>query len=260
MRICAIIRIAIKMKKCFEGKKALVVGGSGGIGASLSLLLAKNGAELVVHGGHKSEKFSVLMEKIKSHSPKSSALVFPIDAEHFSAVEDSALCRTASECDILCVCFGPFVQKPVEQTSFSDWQMVSLLDYALPGFLVTKALPWMQKNHWGRILLFGGTGTAHRGEFKTNVAYAGAKSALNVLVQSVAAQFASEGITCNAVFPGMTQTEYTQNSDALSQKMPLGSLIAPESVAESALYLLQGADLNGVLLRVDRGWSPAISK
>ena len=125
-------------------------------------------------------------------------------------------------------------------------------------FSVSAALSERKKKHFGRILLFGGTGTNFRSEFLTNAAYAGAKTGLGVLVQSVACGFSSDGITCNAILPGFTETEY-QSEKILEEgknKMPEKKLIERESIAKKAEFLLKSDDLNGVLLKVDRGWSP----
>ena len=244
--------------KIFEGKTALVVGGSGGIGREISLALAETGASLVIHGSNKSEKSDSLVREITQkcgNSPR--FLAQNLLDSPFSALEASPLLSESKKCDILCVCFGPFVQKPLHETSRSDWEKVALFDYALPGLLVSAALPNMITQKFGRILLFGGTGTAHRTEFSTNAAYAGAKSGVNVLVASVAAEYAAYGITCNAILPGFVETEYLSETQkvALSEKMPRGELISTSSLAKTACTLLSNADINGAVLRVDQGWS-----
>ena len=242
----------------FKGKRALVVGGSGGIGSEISLLLSQNDADLVIHGSHQSEKFDSLCEKIHKLSGKTPEILihdfFSSDFDDFASTE---LYKSAQNCDILCVCFGPFVQKSLHETSLSDWKKLALFDYALPGVLISAALPNMIKNHFGRILFFGGTGTSHRKEFSTNAAYAGAKSGLNVLVSSVAADYAPFGITCNAICPGFTKTEYISESleKELAKKMPSKKMVSARSVAASAMFLLQNQNVNGAVLRLDDGWS-----
>ena len=248
------------MEKSFEEKTALVVGGSGGIGAEISLALAKNGASLVIHGGHKSKKFDLLEKKISEiNGKKPGIIVQNLLDTCFSDLPCSELLEAARNCDILCLCFGPFVQKALHETASSDWQKVALFDYALPGLLISTALPSMMKKNWGRILLLGGTGTSFRKEFSTNAAYAGAKSGLNVLTASVASSYADYGITCNMICPGFTETEYLSEElkSELSEKMPLGTMIESSSVSETALFLLKNPDVNGTVLRIDRGWQPA---
>lgn len=246
--------------KNFEGKTALVVGGSGGIGFEISRMLFKNGANLIIHGRNL-QKLEKARQKLKSefeNKPEIKIVPFDFEREPFENLQNSGLINEIQKTDILCVCYGPFLQKSLDKMSFSEWQKISLLDYALPGICVSAALSGMKKNHFGRILLFGGTGTNFRSEFLTNAAYAGAKTGLGVLVQSVACGFSDDGITCNAILPGFTETEY-QSEKILEEgknKMPGKKLIERESIASKAEFLLKNDDLNGVLLKVDRGWSP----
>ncbi len=242
-------------ENCLFGKKAFIVGGSGGIGREISLLLATKCKKIVVHGSKKSEQFDFLEKKIKE-SADFQKIVFDFYESDFLSIKSSPVASEAANCDILCVCFGPFIQKRLEETTIQDWQKVALFDYALPGVLLSLALPKMIEQKFGRILFFGGTGTSHRSEFRTNVAYAGAKSALNVLVESTAANYSKYGITCNAILPGFTQTQYTSKIDEiLSAKMPLGRQINAKTIAKTALFLLENEDINGALLRLDQGWS-----
>ncbi len=244
--------------KVFENKKAFVLGGTGGIGFEVARILLKNGADLTIHGRNK-ENTGLAVKRLESEfaEKKIKTVLFDFDKENFENLENSTLFEEVKTADILCVCYGPFLQKSLEITSLKEWQKISLLDYALPGSLVSAVLPNMKKNNFGRILLFGGTGTNFRSEFFTNAAYAGAKTGLGIIVQSVAAEFADLGITCNAILPGFVKTEYIDGElrKVLENKMPGKKLIELESIAKSAEFLLTNPDLNGVLLKVDRGWS-----
>ncbi len=242
-------------KNCLFGKHALVVGGSGGIGREISLLLSKYCASISVHGSRESKKFDSLLQKIES-SCAAKKIICDFSSLDFESAESAALFEEAKNCDILCVCFGPFVQKTLLETSELDWKTVALLDYALPGALVSRALPRMVAHSFGRILLFGGTGTSHRAEFFTTAAYSGAKAGVGVIVSSCAAFYAKNGITCNAILPGFTLTEYTEHLDfELASKMPLKRQISAKTIAKTALFLLQNEDINGAILRVDQGWT-----
>jgi NAD(P)-dependent dehydrogenase (short-subunit alcohol dehydrogenase family) len=116
----------------------------------------------------------------------------------------------------------------------------------------------MKANGWGRILLFGGTGTQGVAGFRTNAAYAGAKTAVSSLVKSVACEYAACGITCNALLPGFTDTEYLSDEtrDALKAKIPGGVLLTPAQIAQSARFVLTHAEINGALINLDKGWKP----
>jgi len=242
-----------------ENKKtALVIGGSGGIGASVVECLSNFCKKIYVHGGHDSAKFDELVKKInlsKKNYCDIEKLVYDFYMHEFDDMESSKLSKIAESVDILCVCHGPFLQKSIDKMSISDWSKIALYDYALPGFFVSKVLPNMMKNRFGRIILFGGTGTSHRTEFKSNSAYAGAKTAIGTLVESTAAAYSNYGITCNAILPGFVVTEY--NSDF---NIPNGMEISLDMIKKSICFFIENSELNGVLLRVDKGWSPLFAK
>lgn len=237
--------------KDFSEKTALVIGGSGGIGSHICKMLSKKCGKLYVHGGHDSKKFDSLIKTLSEENCEVQKIVYDFSEHGFSELDKSELTKIAKTSDILCVCHGPFLQKKIEEMDSLDWQKIALFDYALPGFFVSKTLSGMIEKKFGRIILFGGTGTAHRMEFKTNAAYAGAKTALGTLVESVAAAYAKFDITCNAILPGFVKTEYNETFP-----IPEGMEVSPSDISESVKFLLENNSLNGVLLRVDKGWSP----
>ncbi|MDR3284988.1 MAG: SDR family oxidoreductase [Treponema sp.] len=244
--------------------RCVIVGGSGGIGRALSLALARTQTDdfpkdlsLVIHGGSDSARFDALIARLREEtSCPVSKLTQRLNAGDFSGLLESPLYAEVRQADVLCLCFGPFLQKPLHETSAKEWNEISFLNYTLPGICISAALPHMMRNYWGRILVFGGTGTGQIRGFRTNPVYGGAKTALCSLVKSVAISCSQFGITCNAILPGFTETEYLTEAqkEELRAKIPGNTLIAPEQIAEAGLFLLRQGEINGALLNIDQGW------
>ncbi len=242
----------------------MVVGGSGGIGSAVSRMLVKNGASVVIHGSRRSEKFSRLGDELNllaSSGPagqKIECVTQEINPVDFMKFENSLLGRHIKSADILCICYGPFLQVPCHEMTSSRWNDVALMDFAFPGLCATLSLSNMLEKKWGRMLFFGGTRTYQINGFKTNAAYGAAKTALSSFVKSLSLSYSSVGITANLICPGFTETEYQPDSllESLKMKMPSGKLVQPDSIAEKAFMLLSSPDVNGVLLPVDYGWIP----
>lgn len=232
------------MDRQFQGKKAVVIGGTGGLGRPLTVRLIEAGAQVVAIGRSGNSIDGCETVTLDIDNPENLAI----------------LLKRVCSADILCLVTGPFLQKPLHETGFEEWERMARMNLALPGSLVSSALPHMMGKKWGRILLFGGTRTDRIRGFKTNAAYAAAKTGLSSLVRSVAEQYSALGITCNAVCPGLCETEYLSEGfkKELSGKNPDGHLISSEEIADSALFLLKTASCNGVLLPMDKAWSPVL--
>lgn len=276
----------------FCKKNALVVGGSGGIGKSISLMLAKSGANVTVHGGHASEKFDLLLREMNSLSnsefqkQKHRQIILDfakIDLEKFDEknsahfvdgnsekkIHNEKTCNEISslenlksalkKSEILCICYGPFLQKKIAQTSAQEWLWTAKLNLALPGILAGYAARFMKRRGFGRILFFGGTRTNQINGFKTNAAYAAAKTGIASLAKSFALEFTECGISTAAIFPGFVQTEYVSEKKRAEYEKLLGGkkMICADEIARAALFLLSDSNLNGTLLEMDGGWRPS---
>ncbi|MFP4363609.1 MAG: SDR family NAD(P)-dependent oxidoreductase [Spirochaetia bacterium] len=237
-----------------SGYSALIIGGSGGIGRELALSLAKSKCRIQITGGNDKEKLLHTVEELKKFNKHSSGKLIQCN----TAVQWVQAATELLPVEILIVSFGPFIQKKLHNTDPSDWDQMSALNTALPGALISSVLPHMQEKQFGRILLFGGTGTDQCKAVKTTTAYTAAKTALNVIVKSVAREYAKYGISCNIVCPGFVETEYytEQDKEKICKTFGINSFINPKELADICIkdILLQKNGLyNGAIIAIDQG-------
>ena len=239
------------MNGLFSGKTALVIGGSGGIGAAISVKLAKMGAFVHVHGGSSQQRLDRTLAAIEQNGGKGSGFLYSINGPE--AV--GPLLAHVPEPDILVCAWGPFSRQSLPDTDAEIWNKMIKTNLIFPGFLISSSLGVMIKKGWGRILLFGGTNTDTIRGFVTTTAYSAAKTALGSLAKSVAKTAGSAGVTCNVICPGLTDTEYIDEAGRLyNQKMsPNGKALSPENIAEAAILVLGNPYINGALIPVDNG-------
>jgi len=245
------------MEKQFLGKKALVVGGTGGIGRAVAVGLAEKGAELIVHGGSSRERLESTMKVVREIGAKAEGFLLSVDSDRPEAVSSAVeeILAHAPQVDILVCAWGPFKQGNIEELNGEFWQNMVTNNLTFPGILVSRVLLGMIERNWGRILLFGGTNTDTIRGFTTTAAYSAAKTALGVLAKSVAKSYGSRGITCNVLCPGLTNTEYTSEEQEHYnfEKSPGGKPLDPQQIAIAALAILENPCINGALVTADRG-------
>jgi len=242
----------------FLGKKALVVGGTGGIGKAVALGLAGKGATVTIHGGSSEKRLDETLSALRDIAGTGEGFLLPIQ-DVYSArtilANFAALNQPKQIPDILVCAWGPFKQGSLGNASLEFWQEMVASNLIFPGVLVSLLLNDMIEQSWGRILLFGSTNTDTIRGFATTVPYSAAKTALGVLAKSVAKTATSKGITCNVLCPGLTNTEYTPDTLALynREKSPGGKPLTPEDIAHTALAILENPAINGTILPVDAG-------
>jgi 3-oxoacyl-[acyl-carrier protein] reductase len=241
-----------------SGKRALVVGGTGGIGREVSSLLYAKGAQVLLHG-RSAEKARALIRSLETDVPagpsRASFIEYAIEPE--SVADFVRTVARSGRIDILVLSFGPFLRKPLAATTPDDWTNMAMLNLALPGALISACLPGMLDSGYGRILLFGGTLTDQIRGFTGNAAYAAAKTGLGSLVKSAAYAGAGRGVSAVLVCPGLVDTEYPTPAEkaAWAEKAPGKRLIPASELAERALSIAldDSGTYNGALVAMDGG-------
>lgn len=236
------------------GKRALVTGASGGIGAAVARALHAAGAELALSGTREAPLAELAAEL------GSRVHVVPANLSDPQAVEQLAKDAQAAlgGVDILVNNAGITRDQLLMRLSDDDWQAVLDVNLTAAMRLARAALRPMMKARWGRIVnitsIVGATGNPGQ----TN--YAAAKAGLVGFSKSLAAEVASRGITVNAVAPGFIATPMTdklsdEQKSALTTRIPAGRLGTPEDIAAAVLYLAapEAGYVTGATLHVNGG-------
>jgi 3-oxoacyl-[acyl-carrier protein] reductase len=236
------------------GKRALVTGASGGIGAAVARALHAAGAEVALSGTRR-RPLDDLAADLGSR-----AHVVPADLSDPQAVEQLAKDAQAAlgGLDILVNNAGITRDQLLMRMSDADWQAVLDVNLTAAMRLCRAAMRPMMKSRWGRIVNITSVVGATGNPGQTN--YAAAKAGLVGFSKSLAAEVASRGITVNAVAPGFIATPMTDKlSDdqkaALTTRIPAGRLGTPDDVAAAVLYLStpEAGYVTGATLHVNGG-------
>lgn len=240
--------------RTLERKRALVIGGSGGIGRAVTTVLASLGADLTIHGGHDPKRLKSAARAARAESVEVSTVLRQLDR-----VEDvEPVIEAAGRVDILVVSFGPFLEAPVSRMTGESWHRMIALNLTLPGVLISRVLPAMIGQSWGRILVFGGPRSDRMVGYRQIAGYAAAKAGLASLVRSVALQHGRDGIRCNMICPGYVDTEYYSEElrGRIRNMSPAGRMVSVDEIAALArtLFLSESDPINGALIPVDFGF------
>jgi NAD(P)-dependent dehydrogenase (short-subunit alcohol dehydrogenase family) len=245
-------------------RRALVTGGSRGIGRAIVARLAADGVHVVAVGRDR-DALDAVVAAAPDHGGR-------VEAAHCDVTDEDAVAELfawAGPVDVVVPNAGVSASAPVERTTLADWDR-QLRVNATGVFLTTRAaLPAMRDRGRGRIVVVASVASLHGSRYIS--AYTASKHAALGFVRSVAAEVAGTGVTANAVCPGYVDTAMTDRSvanivdltdhddesarRALERQQPLGRLITPDEVAAAVAYLASeaAAPVNGQALVLDGG-------
>ena len=238
------------------GKTAIVTGASRGIGRAIALGLASQGVHIAAVCAREKEKAEEVCRECEDR--------YQVEAEAF-------LCNVADGRQVketvqsVCEAFGSIqilvnnagVTRDSLAIMMKEEDYDQVLDINLKGaFLMAKhCLPVFLKQKSGVIINISSVSGLAGNAGQSN--YAASKAGLIGLTKSLAREYASRGIRCNAVAPGYIDTEMTKNlaGQPLEDRIPLGRKGKPEDVAQAVAFLSDAEYITGETLRVDGGFA-----
>jgi len=235
--------------------RALVTGGSGGIGAAICRALSAQGHFVYVHAHRGMESAESIAAGIVSAGGRAQALQFDLtDPVAVGAAIDDIL----EQGPIQVLINNAGIHDDAVFPGMSPQQWHRVIDVSVNGFYnVTQPLILpMIRTRWGRIISISSVAAllGNRGQ----VNYAAAKGALNAATRALSLEVASRGITVNAVAPGIIATDMSKaafDAAAIENIVPMKRAGSPEEVASLVAYLAsrEAGYITGQIISINGG-------
>jgi NAD(P)-dependent dehydrogenase (short-subunit alcohol dehydrogenase family) len=231
------------------GRRALVTGGTRGIGAAIAERLAAEGAEVVVTGTR------------ADASGPTGCEYRAVDFDDLAATEQFASEAAKLAPDILVNNAGVNKISPFAEIDPGDFDRIQRVNVRAPFLLCRAVVPGMRQRGWGRIVnvssIWGVISREQRG------AYSASKFALDGMTAALAAEVAGDGVLANCVAPGFVDTDLTRTVlgedglAAVSAEIPARRLGTPAEVAALVAWLAgpENTYVTGQNVVIDGGFS-----
>lgn len=237
-----------------EKRVALVTGGSRGIGKAIALALGKAGAAVAINYRERGEEAASVVEAIRQAGGRAAAVA--ADVSNAAAVQ-----RMVAEIEdrfgaiaILVNNAGMAATRGLDDITEEDFDRAIAVNLKSAFLCTQAALPDMRARRWGRIVNISSIG-ARIGAGSVSVAYGAAKAGVEGLTRAYALRLAPEGVTVNAIAPGLIDTEMGAPLIAAGggARIPLGRVGVADEIAQAVLFLVGDGFVTGQTLAVNGG-------
>jgi NAD(P)-dependent dehydrogenase (short-subunit alcohol dehydrogenase family) len=234
-----------------EGQRALVTGATSGIGRAVALQLARDGAEVLVHG-RDAARGAETVEEITAAGGKASFVA----ADLSDATDVQRLASAAGDVDILINNAGISVFGATAEFDVAAFDKMFASNVRAPFFLVAALAPGMAARGRGSIVslssMAGGVGLVG------GAAYGATKASLEAMTRAWAAEYSASGVRVNAIAPGPVFTPTPSGPEfitALGETTPMRRASQPEEIAEVIAFLAspRASYITGTTVAADGG-------
>lgn len=244
------------------GKKALVTGGSRGIGRGIVLALAKQGADIAVNYHSRPEEAQQVIEEVKALGREA----FAIQADVSQASQVQAMFEQVKtkwgKLDILVNNAGILKSAAFEEITEADWDAIMAVNLKGQFLCAHEAVKLMAKG--AKIINLASIASGGVGIGFSHIAhYTASKGGVVALTENMAVDLGAKGINVNAIAPGVIESDMTKDMlkdekqlQGLLMRVPKGRVGKPEDIGAAAAFLASDeADyITGTVLYVDGGW------
>lgn len=236
-------------------KRALVTGGSGGIGAAICKQLAQSGNHVYVHANSNLDKAESVVDEIKELGGSAESISFDVTSTDDCNKKLEAILEQGA-IQILVNNAGIHDDAPLAGMTQAQWQ--SVIDVSLGGFYnVTQPLLLpMMRTRWGRIISMASVAALIGNRGQAN--YAAAKAGLIGASKSLSHEIVSRGVTVNVAAPGIIESAMTESlftKEQIKKMVPAQRVGTPAEVAALVDYLAsdEAGYVSGQCFSIDGG-------
>ncbi len=239
----------------FRNKVAVVTGAAGDMGFTISELLSKNGADILM--------IDIEVPK-KKLPPKSIFSKGDITNKKFLKENIDKFAKNNNGIHLLVNCAGVLWfdrDKSLLDIDLDIWDQVLNINLKGAALAARYTIPWMKKSGFGSMVHISSI-QALRGDIKAQDAYGASKAGLLALSKSLAIQLAKNNIRSNAILPGAIKTQMQKRwikdeslAKTAADHVPIGRLGSPTDIANATSFLLSESSsyITGIELIVDGG-------